>query len=221
MRDVDYDLVAFDMDGVLVDYVSSWAWVHRSFEVDNSEALHLFKTGRIDESEFIRRDIALWRTVKPEVDIKDIVNALRDVPLIDGIQETVAALRYNGIKAVIISGGIDIVAQRIALGFDFDDYAANTLLTDQEGKLTGEGHLNVDLSDKGLKLLDFMKKYGVEKERVASIGNSFVDVKMFQHSQLSIAFNPIDEEVTAAADTVVKSRNISAVLEYLLAEPQS
>jgi len=221
VRDVAYDLVAFDMDGVLVDYVSSWAWVHRWFEVDNSESLHLFKTGKIDESEFIRRDIALWRTVKPEVNIKDIVESLRDVPLIDGIQETVAALQYNGIKAVIISGGIDIVAQRIALGFDFDDYAANTLLTDEKGILTGEGHLNVDLGDKGLKLLDFMEKYGVETERVVSIGNSFVDVKMFQHSKLSIAFNPIDEEVISAADVEVRGRNISALLEYILAEPQS
>ena len=221
MEDVAYDLVAFDMDGVLVDYVSSWAWVHRWFEVDNSEALHLFKTGRIDESEFIRRDIALWRTVKPKVHINDIVTALQDVPLIDGIQETVAALRYNGIKAVIVSGGIDMVAKRIALGFDFDDYAANTLLTDDDGMLTGEGHLNVDLSDKGLKLRDFMEKYKVDKERVVSIGNSFVDVKMFHHSQLSIAFNPLDEEVISAADVVVKGPNISVLLEHILAEPHS
>jgi len=221
VNDFAYDLVAFDMDGVLVDYVSSWSWVHRYFEVDNSEALHLFRTGRIDEMEFVRRDISLWRTVKPEVHIRDIVEALRDVPLIDGIQETVAALRYNGIKAVIISGGIDLVAQRIALGFEFDDYAANTLLTHPDGRLNGEGHLNVDLSDKGETLQRFMHKYGVKKERVASIGNSFVDVSMFHHSQLSIAFNPIDDEVRNAADVVMEGRNISQVLEAILAEPQS
>lgn len=221
MTDFAYDLVAFDMDGVLVDYVSSWAWVHRHFQVDNSEALGLFKAGRIDEMEFIRRDIDLWRTVKPDVGIRDVMDALRDVPLIDGIQETVAALRYNGIKAVIVSGGIDLVAQRIALGFGFDDYAANTLLTHADGRLTGEGHLNVDLSDKGIALRGFMEKYGVEPERVASIGNSFVDVKMFHRSKLSIAFNPIDDEVRRAADVVMEGRNISRVLEPILAEPQS
>ncbi len=220
MSDIAYDLVAFDMDGVLVDYVSSWAWVHRYFEVDNSEALNLFKTGRIDEEEFIRRDVGLWRTVMPDVGIEDIRKALRDVPIIDGIQETIAALRYNNIKSVIVSGGIDLVAERIAIGYGFDGYMANTLLTHEDGRLTGEGHLNVDLRDKGIALKIFLEKHGVSPDRVASIGNSFVDVNMFRHSALSIAFNPIDDEVRNAADVVIEGGNISAVLGPILAEPQ-
>ena len=33
-----YDLVCFDMDGVLTKLRSSWAWVHQSLGVENEAA---------------------------------------------------------------------------------------------------------------------------------------------------------------------------------------
>jgi phosphoserine phosphatase len=56
-----YDLVAFDMDGVLVNYTSCWTWVHDHFRVTNEASLKAFIDGDIDDMEFMRRDIALWR----------------------------------------------------------------------------------------------------------------------------------------------------------------
>jgi len=209
-------LVVFDMDGVLFDHVSSWKWVHDVMGVDNSHNLSLFKNREIDEAEFIRRDVALWKTVRPDMGIEDVSNAFRNMPVIDGLQETVDSLRYNGIRSVIVSGGIDLAAERIGVGYGFDDYAANTLITNGDGTLAGEGILNVDLSDKGVKMREFMRKYGADKEDTVAIGNSFVDVKMFENAGLSIAFNPLDDEVVEAADAVIESRNISAVLEHIL-----
>lgn len=205
------------MDGVLFDYVSSWKWVHDVMGVDNSQNLKLFREKLIDEEEFIRRDVALWKEINPNVSIDDIAATFKDMPVIDGLQETMAALRYNDIRSVIVSGGIDIAARKIALAYDFDAYAANTLLTYEDGRLTGEGLLNVDLRDKGRKMREFMQHFGVGKEETVAIGNSFVDVKMFENASLSIAFNPIDEEVTEAADVVLESRNITDLLEYILA----
>ena len=54
-----YDIVVFDLDGVLVDIQSSWDWVHRHFGVDNDESLAQYLAGQIDDLEFMRRDIAL------------------------------------------------------------------------------------------------------------------------------------------------------------------
>ncbi|MDR0334669.1 MAG: haloacid dehalogenase, partial [Methanomassiliicoccaceae archaeon] len=112
-----YKLVVFDMDGVLIDHVSSWTWVHDKMGVNNDEAFGLFKEGKIDESEFIRRDIGLWLNKDKNMNIRDIISALQDIPLIGGIQETVAALSHNGIKSVIVSGGIDVAAKMIANEF--------------------------------------------------------------------------------------------------------
>ncbi len=109
-----YDLVAFDMDGVLIDYRSCWTWIHDHFHVDNEEALNLFIDGKIDDREFMRRDIALWKERNPRLCRKDLDSILEPLPITEGISETVSALRSAGVKTVIVSGGIDIVAERIA-----------------------------------------------------------------------------------------------------------
>ena len=115
-----YDLAVFDMDGTLTRTRSSWAYIHEWYGVDNEEAYRAFVNMEIDEKEFMRRDIALWRSVDPDMTERDVIRIMRSLPLVDGIQETVAALSYNGIKCVICSGGIDIAARMIADEFGFD-----------------------------------------------------------------------------------------------------
>ena len=211
-----YDLVIFDMDGVLTMDGSSWGFVHSMIGVSNEHNLKAFIEGRIDEDEFIRSDIALWKGVDPDIRIQKIAKMFREIRLINGIQETVACLHYNRIKCVICSGGIDLAAKMISDEYGFDDYAAVTLLTDDEGRLTGEGRKGVDLSDKGVSTREFIKKFGTTAERTVSIGNSFTDIKMFESTGLSIAFNPIDDATRSAADHIVVSKNIADVLDYII-----
>lgn len=211
-----YDLVIFDMDGVLTRDRSSWTFVHDMMGVSNEHNLKAFIEGRIDEDEFIRSDIALWKGVDPDINIRKITRFFRELRLIDGIQETVACLHYSKIKCVICSGGIDLAAKMITDEYGFDDYAAVTLLTDENGYLTGEGRKGVDLSDKGVSTREFIKKFGTTPERTVSIGNSFTDIKMFENTGLSIAFNPEDGATREAADHVVVSKNIADVLDYII-----
>lgn len=213
-----YDLVAFDMDGVLFDHRSSWAWIHEQYGVDNEESFNAFIMGEIDEPEFMRRDIKLWMDTAPGVKRNDIVSFFRNMPLIKGIQETVAALRWNDIRSVIISGGIDIAAEMISNEYEFDGFSANSLEVDDLGRLTGEGIVNVDLCDKGIKLREYIEGFGTVPERTVSIGNSYTDIKMFENSGLSIAFNPIDNMTAESADRVIVSDNISDVLDVILFE---
>jgi len=211
-----FDLVAFDMDGVLFNHRSSWAWIHEQYGVNNEDSFNAFVNGEIDEPEFMRRDIALWKNIDPNITRKKLIGLFKNMPLIGGIQETVAALKWNDIDCVIVSGGIDIAAEMIATEFEFDGFAANSLKTDDNGILTGEGIVNVDLSDKGIKLKEFIKKHGTTEERTVSIGNSYTDIKMFESTGLSIAFNPIDEITKGSADHVVFSDSIADVLEIIL-----
>jgi len=211
-----YDLVIFDMDGVLTRDRSSWTFVHDMMGVSNEHNLKAFIEGKIDEDEFIRSDIALWHSVDPDIGIGKIARFFRELRLIDGIQETVACLHYNGMKCVICSGGIDLAAKMISDEYGFDEYAAVTLLTDENGRLTGEGRKGVDLSDKSVSVREFIRKYNTTPERTVSIGNSFTDIKMFEATGLSIAFNPEDDRTRNAADHVVVSKNIADVLDYII-----
>lgn len=211
-----YDLVCFDMDGTLTKLRSSWCWVHSCFEVDNEPAYQAFCNGEIDEPEFMRRDIALWTNKNPDVTIRDIAVLFRDMPLIDGIQETIACLKANGIHTVIISGGINLAAEMLTKEFGFDDYIADEILAYDDGKLTGEGKMNVDLRDKGINVRQYIEKYGTTMERTVSVGNSFTDIPMFKNSGMSIAFNPTDPYTQEAATHTVFSENIADILDFIM-----
>ena len=211
-----YDLVCFDMDGTLTKLRSSWCWVHSCFEVDNEPAYQAFCNGEIDEPEFMRRDIALWTDKNPDVTIRDIAVLFRDMPLIDGIQETIACLKANGIRTVIISGGIDLAAKMLANEFGFDDYIADEVLSYEDGRLTGEGKMNVDLRDKGINVRQYIEKYGTTMERTVSVGNSFTDIPMFKNSGMSIAFNPTDPYTQEAATHTIFSENIADILDFIM-----
>ncbi len=215
-----YDLVCFDMDGTLTKLRSSWCWVHQHYGVNNEPAYQAFVDGEIDEPEFIRRDIALWMGKDPDVTLRDIAVTFRDMPLIDGIQETIACLKNYGIRSVIVSGGIDLAAGMLKAEFGFDDFVADELCAYEDGRLTGEGKMNVDLRDKGVNVRKFIEKYGTTSERTVSIGNSFTDIGMFKQSGLSIAFNPTDKYTSEAADITVASENIADVLDYILVDAE-
>ena len=215
-----YDLVCFDMDGVLTKLRSSWCWVHECLGVNGDHNYAAFYNGEIDEPEFMRRDIALWTNKRPGITISEIGRLFQDIPLIGGIQETIACLKANGIRSVIVSGGIDIAAQVIKNEFGFDDFEADELCTNPDGTLTGEGRLVVDLRDKGVNVRRFIEKYGTTAERTASIGNSFTDIPMFKNTGLSIAFNPTDHYTSEAATHTVVSDNLADVLDYILGEEE-
>jgi phosphoserine phosphatase len=214
----DFGLVAFDMDGVLVDYESSWTWVHDHFGVKSEESIKAFVKGEIDDMEFMRRDISLWLGKVPDLCHSDIRTILEPLPIVEGIQRTVDELKWHGIRTVIVSGGLDVVASKIAERFGFDDWVANGFACDAAGRLTGEGVLRVELSNKRQAVERFASLYGVDREHVCSVGNSFIDVSMFEASKLKIAFNPIDDYVAHQANVVVRSNDLSDILPHILGE---
>ena len=211
-----YDLVCFDMDGVLTALRSSWYWLNVCLDIDNEDTLKAFIGGEIDQAEFMRRDIAQWMAVKPGICIPDLIRFFREMPLTDGIQETVACLKSNGMRCVIVSGGVDLAAKMIAEEFGFDDYVADEICSYPDGTLTGEGRIVVDLMDKGINVRNFIERYCTTKDRTVSIGNSYTDIPMFRNSGMSVAFNPTDEFTSEAAAHVVRSKNISDVLDHIL-----
>ena len=214
-----YDLVCFDMDGTLTNVRSSWRWIHDCLGVDSEPNYKAYINQEIDEDEFMRRDIALWTGVKPDIRLGDLAHMFQTMPLVDGIQETVAALEACGMHCVIVSGGIDIAARMLQNEFGFEDAVADSIAVNPDGSFTGEGVKVVDLSDKGVWVREFQKRYGTTPERTVSIGNSFTDIPMFKVSGLSIAFNA-DEYTDGFADHVVKSENIADILDILIPDDE-
>ncbi|MCI4326731.1 MAG: HAD-IB family phosphatase [Thermoplasmata archaeon] len=209
-------LVAFDMDGTLVDAASSWAAVHEHFGDHNEEGLRLFNAGEIDDHEFLRRDIAVWWKHNPEITVFDLEEILGKVPLMPGARVLLDALRSTRATTVIISGGIDVLARRVASELGIDVALANGFRVDATGRLTGTGIIRVPIREKEAVLRKLQDDLGITPEETASVGNSEIDVGMFRRSAIGVAFAPEDDGVRRGATAVVEERDLARIVPILL-----
>lgn len=207
--------VAFDMDGTLLDVASSWAEVHRYFGDENTEALQLFLDDRIDDLEFMRRDLALWHRHRPQITEQDLASILAPVPLMPGAHELFDALHARGIRTAIVSGGLDVLAQRIGRELGVDRVFANGFVLDGEGRLTNEGIIRVPIKRKGEVVAGLQREFGLSVEECAAVGNSDIDVAMFERSRIGVAFLPADDHIRRHATHVVTEKDLRQVLAPL------
>jgi len=210
---------AFDMDGTLVDVASSWAAVHAHFGEQNAEGLRRFLANEIDDEEFIRSDIEIWRRHAPELTLVDLETILADVPLMPGAAGLFHGLRARGVRTAIVSGGIDLLARRIARELRVDVALANGFRVTSSGRLTGEGLVRVPIHGKEQVLEQLQRQLGFAPEETAAVGNSEIDVGLFRRSRMGVAFLPEDEAVRREANAVVEARDLGEVLRVLEAFP--
>lgn len=187
---IKYRLIAFDMDGTLVKRPSSWEKIHKYFGTEDIEKRNweLYSNGLIDYQEFMRRDIKAWGKVSRD----KITQILLDYQFMDGALALAEYLREKPVYKVIITSGIDILAQDVAKKLKFNDYYANGLEFDDDGYLTGEGIVRVEPFCKDKVLNRLMLKMDVAKDQVISVGDSYYDIGLFNTSGLSIGIDNKD-----------------------------
>jgi len=209
------ELVVFDMDGVLTDILSSWKHVHDYFNTSNEESVEKYLQGEIDDLEFIKRDVSLWKKNNKPVKKEKLEKILKNIPIMKGAKETTSFLKKHNIKTSIISAGLDILAERIAKELSIDYTLANGIETDEKGFITTQGVLRVQLMYKEKAVLQLSKQLNIPPNNIATIGNSCFDIPMFQVTGLSIAFNPEDKCVQEAADYIVEGKNLLKTIDIL------
>lgn len=206
------ELLVFDMDGVLVDVTSSWALVHDHFGVNNDDSLEAYMQDDIDDLEFIRRDIELWKSMDGDICRENIIEILQEVPVMKGFKECIPVLSEK-YKTAIISGGLKPLAEFIDENY-FDRIMANDL-EEIDGKLTGEGILEVELKNKGKAFDRLLSEMDVDEKETVAIGNSHIDTPMLEKSRIGIAFNPADKQIKESADIVIEEKDLTLLLEWL------
>lgn len=205
-------LVVFDMDGVLTDIDSSWKYVHDFFNTSNEKSVEEYLRGKIDDLEFIRRDVSLWRVNGKPLKKEKLVEILSRVPIMKGAEDVVGFLKKHNVRTGIVSAGLDILADRVAREVGIDFVYANGVKTNRDGFLTGEGLVGVRLMYKDDTVKRLSKEVGVHLHDIAVVGNSCFDIPMFEVAGIGIAFNPEDDCVRKAANFVVEGKSLTGLV---------
>ncbi|RWZ61335.1 phosphoserine phosphatase SerB [Labedella populi] len=131
-----------------------------------------------------------------------------------GVAELVAGVHTAGGAVCVVSGGFHELLDPLASRLGLDDWKANRLATD-EGALTGrvDGPI-VDAEAKAVALRGWASRWGIPLERTVAIGDGANDLRMMAAAGLGVAFDA-KPAVRAAADVVLRDRDLSAVLPLL------
>lgn len=205
-------LVVFDVDGTLTTHNSSWERLHQVFGVEEEGKKYYadYFAGKINYQEWADLDAGLWAG-KPLSLIEEIA---RESVLVPSAKETVDALKKRGVQVAILSGGIDILANRVAERVGID-YVLVNKVHHENGVLTGEVEVLVGWGGKAIEIRQITEHFGVTLSETAFVGDGKNDIPVFGVVGLSIAFNPEHEEVAAAADVTIRDLDLRLILSHI------
>jgi phosphoserine phosphatase len=203
------------MDGVLVDSISSWQYIHEVFSTHNREAVNAYVKGEISDQEFIRQDVSQWKRDDQLITKKQLRSILLNLSLMTGAKECIKQLKQQNIITVIVSAGLLVLAEHIGQKLGVDHVYANDIKTDNTGRLTGKGIVNVPLMYKDKTVQRITKETLIQVDQMAAVGNSCFDIPMLLSCGLGIAFNPADDCIRKKADIIVDGKDLGRLMVSL------
>ena len=236
-------LVCFDMDGVLVDYLSTWEWIYNKLNLSNKETYDAFQLGLISEWDWIKYDLNLIRgALGKRMTNQTLHELLEDCPLMKNLETAIKSLIDYGLEVSIISGGMHPVAHKIASFFISNDkwksrfggidalsskkfcsgydtklhVFTNGWNYDYNGKIPTTGRYQVQLIAKGSIVEILQRRLMVDKVHTVSIGDSRQDSSMFDFSGLGIAFNTRHQELIDDSDIFVSEKDLTIVSQKII-----
>jgi len=206
--------VVFDIDGVLVEPVSSWRYLHEQIGIWDALACRYqeqFLAGRITYRRFCELDAAHWKGLS-EQRVRRVFDA---VPYARNAVDTVRELKKHGLRLIALSTGLQFIPDRIRKDLGFARVVSNRLVV-RNGLLTGGVTIRIPHDGKGRALKAVLHALGLPLEETVSVGDSAGDIPMMRATGHSIAFNALCPETKKVADHVCRTRDLHEVLEHLL-----
>jgi phosphoserine phosphatase len=204
-------LVVMDVDSTLIQgEVIEMLAAHAGCEQEVAEITEAAMRGEFDFVESLRRRVRLLAGL----DATALEQVARDVVLTPGARTLVRTLHRLGYQCGIVSGGFDVVTDRLQAELGFDYSLANRLEV-VEGRLTGNVVPPiVDRAAKARALRRFAEQAGVPLAQTVAIGDGANDLDMLETAGLGVAFNakPLVRE---AADTAVNVPYLDTILFIL------
>jgi phosphoserine phosphatase len=204
-------LIAFDMDGTIleaeaIDEIAKRAGVQERVAELTRRAMN----GEVDFEYALRERVRLLKGLP----IKVIEEVAEKLPISKGAEEVVKTLKSMGFITVLITGGFDVVAKKVAERLGFDYWFANRLGV-EDGKLNGEVEVLVSGGGSKLELLKRVAEaHGIDLEECVAVGDGANDLLVLEKVGLGIGFKPkpVVEERVRAVVNISDMRTILALI---------
>tara|TARA_B100001750_G_scaffold31599_1_gene21618 strand:- start:1506 stop:2135 length:630 start_codon:yes stop_codon:yes gene_type:complete len=141
-------------------------------------------------------------------DCKQVADNMR---IMHGARETFEELRQLGFKTLTVSGGPDILIERIKEELRID-YAFSNKLVFEEMKLKGV-EINVG-SDKSIPIKNTLDVMNKQKNEIVITVDGANDIKLFDLAGLRISFNGT-ELINEKADSIVNKKDLREILPLI------
>ena len=136
---------------------------------------------------------------------KEVADSLK---IMTGAKEACKALKAAGWKLLAISGGFNIMTDRLKNELDLDHVFSNELIF-EDGKLDGV-KIHVD-SDKSKSALIKVKEWNEKKENIVVVVDGANDIKLFNICGLGVAFRAQDV-VKDLATVTLEEKDLSLLI---------
>lgn len=208
-----YKLIIFDIDGTIINHISSWRYIHEKLGLWDEIAFRYqerFLAGKISYKKFCQLDAAHWKGLSE----KKIKNAFKKTPYIKNVPWCMRELKKKGFKLAAISTGLQYMAERVKKEFKFDYVLCNRLLS-RKGALTGEVKINITHGRKASAMVKALKRFHVKPHEVISVGDSAGDIPLAKKAGYSIAFNSSDKVFSGIVDYAAKTKDFKEVFRKI------
>ena len=191
----------------VIDELAKYAGVGEKVKEITESAMR----GEIDFKESFTKRVSLLKGLDASV-MQEIAENL---PMTEGLERVMLALKKYGYKIAILSGGFTYFGQYLQRKFNIDYVYANELEVDDDGKLTGhyvgeivDGRRKAEL----LRLIAQVEK--LDLEQTIAVGDGANDLPMLSLAGLGIAFHA-KPKVTANARQSINTIGLDGVLYFL------
>ncbi|AUM14972.1 phosphoserine phosphatase SerB [Ketobacter alkanivorans] len=204
-------LVCFDMDSTLIeaeviDELAKAAGVGEEVSAITEQAMR----GELDFTQSFKRRVGLLKGLDESV-LEGIAHSL---PITEGAEDLIRALKALGYKTAILSGGFTYFGHYLQQKLGIDYVFANELVV-HNGKVTGEvqGQV-VDGKRKAELLKQLAAQENLNLQQVIAVGDGANDLPMLSVAGLGIAFRA-KPMVKESADHAISELGLDGIL-YLL-----
>ena len=181
-------LLVADMDSTMIgqeciDELADFAGLKDRVAVITERAMR----GEIGFAPALRERVALLRGLAVSTIDKVIAERIRPNP---GAAVLVKTMRAHGAYTCVVTGGFAAFMAPLAKAIGFDEYHANTLLTDSAGRLTGEvAEPVLGREAKRDTLLALRARLRLRPQDTLAVGDGANDIPMIEAAGLGVAFH--------------------------------